>query len=201
LLMIIAVLVTYGSMALFIIPGIIIAIYTCLNIFTLVIDGKKGLSALNESYLLIKGKWWKVLGRILFIVLLAAAAMFILQIGTTVLSVILGFILPPVILAIVSFIIMVIFEAVLAAYGMTYMYLLYASLKTCAVRDDQSKGIRGWLIAFTIIGALVLIIYIGMIIFVFSSAGPMSFPKGVSGAGQFQTFQSSGMMNNSFPVK
>ena len=69
LLMIITFCVSLGSLFLLAIPGIIVVVYTSMYLISLTLDGKKGFEALVESYSLIKGRWWRVLGRLLFLIL------------------------------------------------------------------------------------------------------------------------------------
>ncbi len=57
---------------LLIIPGIIFAIYYLLYNYTFFFEDLKGMKALRRSKELIKGYWWAVCGRTLFIGLLAA---------------------------------------------------------------------------------------------------------------------------------
>lgn len=48
---------------LFIIPGIIFAVYYSLAVYVLIIENQRGKAALNRSKELIKGYWWAVFGR------------------------------------------------------------------------------------------------------------------------------------------
>ena len=57
--------VTIG-MILLIIPGIIFAVWFVLANYALIVEGKKGSNALSRSKELVKGNWWSVFGRILF---------------------------------------------------------------------------------------------------------------------------------------
>ena len=58
---------------LFIIPGIIFAVYYSFSKYALVFEGYKSRSALKRSKELIKSYWWAVFGRQLFIVLIFTA--------------------------------------------------------------------------------------------------------------------------------
>ncbi|MEA2064852.1 MAG: hypothetical protein U9O66_00965 [Patescibacteria group bacterium] len=55
---------------LFIIPGIIFAVYYSFSKYTLIFEGYKSMSALKRSKELIKNYWWAVVGRQLFVCLI-----------------------------------------------------------------------------------------------------------------------------------
>ena len=174
LLMIITGLVSYGSAALFIIPGIAVIIYTGFNIFTFVIDGKKGFSALIESYDLVKGHWWQVFGRGLFLVLVGIVCFFVFGIVIAIIGSITTGILGSVVGGTIAFVlgatILISTEIILFSFGIIYMYNLYVALK--ALRSTQTtvnSSIKPWLIAFLIIGIVVVIGYIAMFTIAFSS--------------------------------
>lgn len=61
-----------AGMILFIIPGILMAIWYSLVIYVLVAEGKKGTQALKRSKELVKGYWWKVLWRLIIIGIVVA---------------------------------------------------------------------------------------------------------------------------------
>ncbi len=163
-LMLIVGLVTYGSLALFVIPGIAVVIYTAFNFFTFVVDGKKGFAALIESYRLVKGRWWHVLGRILFFALVATGALIILEMAIFFISFLLGLILPPIFIAFILPIVLILFEAALIVFGLIYLYQLYMSLKATQSDVVEVKNIKPWLVAFFVFGILVVIAYVGIII-------------------------------------
>lgn len=56
-----------GGFFLFIIPGIIFSILLGQAIYAYVFEGKKGMDALVASWFYIRGNWWGVFGRILFL--------------------------------------------------------------------------------------------------------------------------------------
>ena len=67
LVSIISVAVSLGSYVLLIVPGIIVSVYASFWLYALVIDGKRGFSALTESYSLVKGRWGSVFGRMFLV--------------------------------------------------------------------------------------------------------------------------------------
>lgn len=55
--------IIFGALLL-IIPGIIFAVWYSFTVYTLVLDGQKGFNALKLSKLLVVGRWWAVLWRL-----------------------------------------------------------------------------------------------------------------------------------------
>jgi len=60
-------LATLVGFFLFIIPGILFAIWFCLSAFVVVAEGLKGKKALSKSKGYVKGRWWKVYWKLSFI--------------------------------------------------------------------------------------------------------------------------------------
>jgi hypothetical protein len=159
LVVIISGLVVYGSMALLIIPGIAIAIYTGFNAFAFIIDGKRGFSALTESYALVRGRWWATFGRGLFLAILVIIALFILEtIGVLAISFagIAGYV--------VAGLAIILGEIVLISFALIYSYQLYAALKsTRSAEVVVSSALKPWLVVFMVLGIFVCVGYLFMI--------------------------------------
>ena len=68
-----------GGFFLLIIPGLIISIYSSFSTYALISDGRRGLAAMTMSWSHVKGYWWAVFGRILFIGLIIFIFSFILS--------------------------------------------------------------------------------------------------------------------------
>jgi len=98
-------LVIMAGFILFIVPGIIFAVWFGLAKYAAILDGKKGAEALKYSKSLVKGNFWPVLGRI---ALLVAMAMILSSISS------------------VGFMINLFFTA---PFAMIYVYLMYEDLK------------------------------------------------------------------------
>ena len=62
-----AAVLIFGGFLLLIIPGIILAVRYCMVLPAVVLDQSRGSEALNRSKTLVKGRWWAVFGRLLFI--------------------------------------------------------------------------------------------------------------------------------------
>lgn len=56
---------------LLIIPGLIFAVWWSLSLFVLVDEDLRGLKAISQARIYVKGKWWGVFGRLVFIWLIA----------------------------------------------------------------------------------------------------------------------------------
>lgn len=161
LLAIINTLASAGSFILFIIPGIIVAVYTSLYIFTFTVEGKRGFSALVESFNLIRGRWWPVFGRILFFIVVMLAFWIIVAGIQFIVGLITG---TPVVPKgdemqsmgsfVIQSIITLIVTAVIGPLSVGYMYRLYTSLKSTRTATATTSSFKGWLIGFMCAGIL-----------------------------------------------
>ncbi len=136
--------VTLGSMLVFIIPGFIVGIYISFGLFALVLDGKRGFSALTESFSVVRGRWWHVFGRLIVVGLVNAVLMLIIvgllyvsSAGTT-----------------VTAIARVIVNIAFIPFALTYLYHLYSSLKATRSPEVQTKNFKRWLVVFLIVFVL-----------------------------------------------
>ncbi len=156
LIMIIGIFVSIGSLVLFVIPVIIIAVYTALYSYVLVIEGKKGFAAFTESYALVHGRWWAVLGRILFL----GVIMVIIQI-------ILGLILGIAGISqssgttenLVTGLASVVVSAGIVPLAVVYIYRMYRSLASLrGAIEVPVKAFKKWLAALMAIGVVVSVL-------------------------------------------
>ena len=143
-LLLLSLLVSIGSMFLLIIPGIIVSVYIVMYMYALIIDGKKGFSALSESYYLIKGRWWGVFGRYIVLGLILIAAQLIMGIAFSAGSV-------------VSMVLNIIINSVTSVFSAIYLYRLYISLKLTRSTEAPTTTFKNLLITFMVIGILGLI--------------------------------------------
>jgi hypothetical protein len=128
------VIVFLGGSVLFIIPGIVAAIYLKFAIFTYLCEDKRGMDALVTSAWYVSGHWWVILWRqiILAIILAVAALIFIIIIGAIIIA--LGF--SP---AIFSILFQLFVFMILIPYGMTYVYLVYKDAKSLKDGKEPHK--------------------------------------------------------------
>jgi hypothetical protein len=74
-------LAVMGGFILFVIPGIIFAVWFGFSIYVFIFDGIKGSSALKKSKELVKGYWWPVFARFLVIWIVAMLISWIKGLG------------------------------------------------------------------------------------------------------------------------
>jgi hypothetical protein len=164
LLMIIVGLVTYGSLALFVIPGIIIAVYTSSSLFTFIVDGKRGFGALLESYSLIKGRWWATFGRIALLGLLCFGIVFASELLIALVAAILSAMFPSVVASIISVLLLFVVEIIMISFAMIYAYKLYINLKNTRLPNVSTSSMKPWIIASLILGIIVALVYVFVVI-------------------------------------
>lgn len=154
LISLISSLVTFGSYALLIIPGIIVSGYTCFSIFTLVVDGRKGFDALTESWRLVRDRWWPVVGRLIVIGLVYFAVVLIVSGLQFLIKSSIGLGTPySIIRTVLDFVVYLVMVPIFLAY----FYKLYQSLKSTAIERPTQK-FKNWLVAFVAIGIIAIIV-------------------------------------------
>ncbi|MDB5239181.1 MAG: hypothetical protein JWO00_516 [Candidatus Parcubacteria bacterium] len=155
-------LMILGGVVLFIVPGIIIGVYSALYTFSRILDEKKGMMSFMESYALVRGRWWPVLGRLLFVVvigiflsLISAGILFLVRMA-------IGAGAASSEASAVAGILKLALNIVLIPLLLTYLYNLYVSLKGTVVPAAEgatdTAAFRKWLIFFLVVGILVLIL-------------------------------------------
>lgn len=168
LILIINTFVSFGSVIIFIVPGIIVAMYISLYSYAFVVDGKKGFTAFTESYSLVYKRWWPVLGRFAFMALISIAAWFILAgLGA-------GFGLltgikfdanqsleaaksfPSFASFIRSSVLSLVGVAIFLPIMVGYMYNIYSALKSNRLENVQTNIFKRWLVTFLTIGIVVI---------------------------------------------
>jgi hypothetical protein len=153
----------FGASTIFIIPGIIFAVYSAFILFTLVIDDKRGMAAFTESFALVHKRWWKVCGRLLFIVLVYVVALFVVTGLSFLGQLIFGYALNSLADGIVKGLLMAILVLVYMPLVTTYLYKLFQALKAGRLEEGRhTKIFRDLFIACMVIGA---VIFIGTIVF------------------------------------
>jgi hypothetical protein len=168
LVSIISGLILLGSFALFIIPGIIVGVYVAFNLNALIVDGKKGFSAILESYSLVRGRWMDVFGRLLMLALVNFGVYIVVVILNVGFSYISGVNIDalhahqqiPLGLSLVGFVINLAVQAFVAPFSIIYSYKLYQSLKSSRQADVSTVVFKRWSIAFMIIGPVMVIFFV-----------------------------------------
>lgn len=170
-------LVNFGGMVLFIIPGIALAVYLLFINYALVLDGKRGLSALGTSFYYVRGSWWKVFWRQL------AVALICLVIGLVIGAIVFAamaamgvslFASPEATKAaletwgasalgnLLGIVMWLIWACVLYPIFVIYNYSIYKHLKTLKPEPNPETDLkkpRGWFIGLSIWGLISPIIF------------------------------------------
>ena len=168
---IIATLATIGSTALLLIPGLIVGVYVCMYVYTIVLDGKKGFTAITESYALIYRRWGTVFGNLFAIGLViglcgAAFGLISYLIGHSLGLSIVGIgaarsvtpVVQPLSAVIYALVINLIGTAVATPIAVGCVYRMYVSLKATRQADVVTSGFKKWVIAAMVIGVPALIV-------------------------------------------
>lgn len=149
-------LVVIGGTALLIIPGIILSIYFSFSIFIFVGEGERRFNALSKSFNYIKGYWWSILKRTIFIILV--------------------FLIPALIIILISQIIGLSQEdskmainvllVIFAPIATIYYYLIYNNLKSLksSIDTDKANDKKSLFVGFIVFGVIAMMIIIGLVI-------------------------------------
>lgn len=136
--------VLFGGLILFLVPGVFLAVGFSIALFVFMVEDRKGIAALRASRAYVRGRWWNVLWRLLFIVGTVSLASLLLF-GVTTFFIGLLFFFPFVLLAVPLF--------------TAYLYILYRELRRTAspaVLKEAAEGSRAPYVVFAVVGALAL---------------------------------------------
>lgn len=178
LLAIVSSFATTGGLLLLVVPGILMMVYGSMYAYALVIDEKRGFSAILESYSLVYGRFVAVFGR-LFTIAIGAT---IIQIISSVLYICIALLFGvnimtiaenhqqiPVLITLIGFILNLGVQAVVGPIAVVYAYRLYLSLKATRQPNVATKAFKTWFIIFAIVGPLFFIVLtVGSTVFVLS---------------------------------
>ena len=148
-----------GSMMLFVVPGIMFAVYSIFCVYALVLDDKRGLAAFTESFAVVRGHWWPVLGRVLWLMLWYLIGFMILGGVEFILRVVFGYGINSLANSFVTGVLNTLFSLVFVPFAMTYFYKLYAELRAARMAGD-TRTFRQWLIAFIVLGVLAILFFV-----------------------------------------
>ncbi len=147
---IISALVTLGGFMLLVIPGLIVSMYIAFYNYALVIDGKKGFSALVESYQLVRGRWLAVFGRALFIALVSIV---ISLIAGMIVGLFGGKDAPSAVSGFVN----ILSTAIASPLTVIFIYRIYTALKSVRQPEVDAKKFKQILIGFVSVGIIALV--------------------------------------------
>lgn len=202
-LLILQMLIGVGSSVLLLVPGIIVMVFLSLYAFALIVDNKRGFSAFTESFSLIKGRWWGVLGRILFLCLIMIVLPFLIGIVTSILSAFVNLIHVQFIMVLVILVLNLIFTAIIGPLAVAYIYKMYSSLKETRAMNVSTAGFKKWLVAFLVIGIItVLVMPLGLFFIVSNSLQEARInAMNAYNASQNAQMNSSNYANNQNPIQ
>jgi hypothetical protein len=112
---------------LFVIPGVILAVWFCFSYFTLALEGKRGVEALKASKEYVRGLWFDVFIRLL--VLMMVTLLLIIS-GSIILGIVLGD--SPVFNVLTDALSML-----LSPFAIIYSYLMYVDVKKLKAHPPQ----------------------------------------------------------------
>lgn len=155
-LLLLHLLIMIGSSVMLFVPALIVGGYSVMFLFVRILEDKPGLAAFAESYALVKGRWWKVFGRLLFLGLVYAAVAIVVFLTASGARFLLGFpedsLGGAATLSLANL-------AIIAAMGpisAAYSYRLYMSLKSVRALDVPTDSFKRWLKALIALGILVV---------------------------------------------
>ncbi|GEM_PF-709102 len=145
--------ITAAGFFLFIIPGIIVSVWFAFAIFVLVLENKKGLAALFTSREYVRGRWWRIWGRMIFVNIFVGVIFWVILIAFGVVFTLLH-------IKDGSQFVSQILYAFATPFTIIYSYLLYKNLVgikgTLVV--PAYRGVKMFLITASIIGGLVFLL-------------------------------------------
>ena len=148
---ILSTLAKIGGLVMLIVPGILFIIGFTLITYTLILENRRGLGALMQSWAYVRGFEFEVFGRLLLLMLCVmvpfwiiytpALALFGLTIGLLVYAVLMLFVMP---------------------FSLIYLYMMYRNfvIMKPEVAAGQAVRSKGWLTAAAIVGLVVPLILI-----------------------------------------
>ena len=164
-IMILSTLTVVGGGFLFIIPGIFLSTALCLSMYILVVENKRGMSALVSSWNYVKGYWWAVFGRAVVLAILIFIATLILTLITG------GNLSNKEDQSVLTTIVLLLFNTLLfTPVSMVYSVKIYQALKQIKgseVSPEEEKRIKRniWIfIIIAILGVIVVCLLLGTLI-------------------------------------
>ena len=145
--------IVFGAIMLFIIPGILFAIWFSFTLFVFFGENERGMKALLRSKEYVRGRWWGVFGRFLFLFVIVM-----------ILSLLVGFIVKLIPLKILSSTLGAVLQSCIVIMAILYTSIMYFELKDISGPIEIKDKKRYPYILTSFLGFLVLPI-IGFITF------------------------------------
>lgn len=134
--------VILGGTLLLVVPGIIVAVFVSLSVYVVVAEDEKGMAALLKSREYVRGRWWGVFGRLLFLFAFSMIVSWILAFVVALLNV-------PLIATPIINLVSLLF---LTPLYVIYLFLMYGNLKS--LRGDLSAAPVGKKTTFVVLAIL-----------------------------------------------
>ncbi len=156
-------LTVLGGFILFVIPGFVVLISLYFSQYIFVVEGKRGMSALERSRAIVKGRWWQVLKKIIGLTLYFLIPVFIASLIVG----IIGTFHSIEKFALVGEVILQIATAFFTVLSMHVMFRIYRELAESTTEMPSKKGVRAayWLLTsvglITIPTILILLVVFG----------------------------------------
>jgi hypothetical protein len=172
---------TLGGFILLIIPGVIISLYSAFSVYTLVLEGKRGFSAIEDSYSIVHGRLWVIIIRSLFIGIVAGLISIaivglqyivgaMLGIDNPLGTVVQGQVLEPLFSrTLLIGIFSIVSSGIVIPLSAVYGYLLFTSAKETRSPNVDTKTFRKVVMGFMIFGIAILIAILSFAPFVVKS--------------------------------
>lgn len=169
-------LATFGGFALLVIPGIYLSVMLSMSTYSFIVDGKRGMSALVQSWNYVKGYWWPVFGRLVFLTVIVLVVTIILGAVFGVsgsshenyMSHRGGF----------SSLGMVLNQAlslfVIVPFSLIFSYFLFSSLRAvkAGMPSDDFVRVKNILVTFMIVGGIAVLVLFSLGMFAAVKFGP-----------------------------
>jgi hypothetical protein len=154
------VVVSLGGYLLFVIPGIVAGIYVMFAMYTYYFEGKKGMDALVLSAWYVRGLWWDIFARKIFLALIVlfASLVFMGVVGTVTLALGFGF-------GVFSFLFNLFLFMIVVPFSLTFSYLLYKDAKSVKAHhplptaEFQDEAERTFIILLVIASLAALVFF------------------------------------------
>ncbi|HEX7724694.1 MAG TPA: hypothetical protein VF438_03095 [Candidatus Paceibacterota bacterium] len=153
---------TFGASMIFMLPGILVSVYTAFVLYSLVVDGKRNMAALTDSFTLVHKRWWKVFGRLIVIGLVYFVGVLIVAGLTFVIRAIFHYGINSLPDGILTGILMSVLVLIFIPMLTIYLYKLFESLKMSRFEGARVKHFREWCIACMVIG---IVMFVAAVIF------------------------------------
>ncbi len=158
-------IITTGGYLLFIIPGVIFSLWFLFSRFVLVAEGERGMSELLKSREYVKGRWFKIFFRLLFIGVIILAIVFTLYFDF-------GSGLPFLPDSTMQEVLALIMQILLYPFVMSYLFLLYFYSKKAKgdFSFSPTRGQKATFLSIGFAGVLIPIVLAGVVFFSLNTA-------------------------------